>query len=109
MQKCHPAQPLHANSASSFLPSAGIDTSGESCRLKLQLQSMNALLDILTTVSRLGASVVSVDARGNEVDLTAAGREYVIRRLPSLLDGLVMVTEVREATAALDFEAVPLG
>ena len=47
-----------------------------------------------------------VDAGGNRVDLTAAEREYVIRRLPSLLEGLVMVTEVREAAAAFELEAI---
>lgn len=69
---------------------------------------MNALLDVLATVSRLGASIVHVEASGNQVDLTATGREYVIRRLPSLFDGLVMVMEVREAPAILELEASPL-
>ena len=49
---------------------------------------------------------MSVDASGNRVDLTAAEREKVIRRLPSLLEGLAMVTEVREATAAFNLEAI---
>lgn len=62
--------------------------------LEMQVQDMNAVLDIMVTLGRVGAEVVSMRAESSRVCVTYRASEFVSRRLPSLLRTLVPVLDV---------------
>ena len=62
----------------------------------LTFQTMNGLLDILVTISRIGATIDYVSAREQSAILAVSAKPSVIRRVPSLLRELVEVMEINE-------------
>lgn len=66
----------------------------ERITLDISIQNMDAILDIVTTLGRVGAKIVAISALGLRVHVTFDARELVARRLPSLLATIVPVQEV---------------
>lgn len=62
--------------------------------LDIKIRNMDAVLDIVTTLGRVGAKIVAISALGFRVHVTFDARELVARRLPSLLATIVPVQEV---------------
>jgi DNA-binding protein len=62
--------------------------------LDLQVQAMEAVLDIVTTLGRVGAEIVAIRAIGNNVRVTFDARNLVAKRLPSLLETIIGVKTV---------------
>ena len=64
--------------------------------LRVEMQSMSTLMDVLTTVSRVGATIDSVTAADNALSIAVIAREPVGRRLPALIQQLIGVIAVAE-------------
>ncbi len=62
--------------------------------LDVDIQSMDAVVDVVITLSRVGASLVSLQADSGRVRVTFHATEFISRRLPSLLQSLVQVLDV---------------
>lgn len=62
--------------------------------LDIKIRNMDAVLDIVTTLGRVGAEIVAISALRFRVQVTFDARELVARRLPSLLATIVPVQEV---------------
>lgn len=62
--------------------------------LRVQLQTMDSLMDVLVTVSRVGASIESVAAANDQLELVALAREPIARRLPRLIEQVITVIAV---------------
>ena len=67
-------------------------------RLRVQLQSVDAVMDVLTAVTRVGGQLESVVATNQRLDLDAVARKPVALRLPLLIGEIVSVIAVSEAT-----------
>lgn len=63
---------------------------------RLSLQSMSCLMDVMVTISRIGASLVYLGAKDNSAILSVSGKPFIIRRVPALLRELVEVLQIEE-------------
>jgi hypothetical protein len=62
--------------------------------LDIDVQNMDAVVDVVITLSRVGANLVSLQADSGRVRVTFHATEFISRRLPSLLKALVPVLDV---------------
>lgn len=60
------------------------------------LFSMNGLMDVMVTLSRIGATIDYVSAKTNSAIFAVTAKPFVIRRIPQLLNELVEVTSLNE-------------
>ncbi|MEM7476616.1 MAG: hypothetical protein AAF483_16635 [Planctomycetota bacterium] len=63
--------------------------------LAVDITSMDAMMDVMTTVARLGAKTQALTADSNHLKLAFQARPHVARRLPMLVDNLPSVLGVR--------------
>ena len=63
--------------------------------VQLSMQAMSCMLDIMVTVSRIGAQIVFVSAKENAAILSLKAKPFIIRRVPLLLKELVQVLDVK--------------
>lgn len=64
--------------------------------VRVNMQSTSSLMNVLVTVSRIGAQIDFVSAKESSAILTISARPNVARRVPSLLRELVEVIGVCE-------------
>ena len=64
--------------------------------VKVTMQSTSSLMNVLVTVSRIGAEINFVSAKDFTAILTVSARSKVARRVPGLLRELVDVIDVRD-------------
>lgn len=62
--------------------------------LRIQLQAMDAMADVLVTVLRLGGTIESIAGADERLELVASARASVSRRMPGLIDQLIGVLDV---------------
>ena len=62
--------------------------------VKVTMQSTSTLMDVLVTVSRIGAKINFVSAKDVTAILTVSAKPNVARRVPGLLRELVDVVDV---------------
>lgn len=62
--------------------------------LDVRISTMDAVLDVVTTLGRVGASIVTLRAELGRVEVTFVANDLVTRRLPSLMQTIVPVTDV---------------
>ncbi len=62
--------------------------------VKVTMQSTSSLMNVLVTVSRIGAQINFVSAKDSTAILTVSARPKVARRVPGLLRQLVDVIDV---------------
>lgn len=92
----------HPSIATASMDQQALPVSGRMRRkMQVRLQAMTALMDVLTTITRVGAEIESVVAANSRVELVVVARDQVALRLPKLIDQLVTVIEVREADDSL--------
>ena len=63
--------------------------------VKVTMQATSSLMNVLVTVSRIGAEINFVSAKDSTAILTVSARSKVARRVPGLLRELVDVIDVR--------------
>ena len=66
-----------------------------SSTVELKLHSMNGLMDVLVTISRIGANIDFVSAQANSVVLSVTAKPFIVKRIPSLLRELIEVLNVK--------------
>lgn len=79
--------------------------------LDVNVQTMEAILDIMTTLGRVGAKIVAINASGVRVRIVYDASAFVARRLPSLLETIIQVEAVKileRAESWLDQSEMPL-
>lgn len=79
-----------ANASQKTEPSLGLSQT----TVKVTMQSTSSLMNVLVTVSRIGAQINFVSAKDSTAILTVSARPNVVRRVPSLLRELVEVIDV---------------
>lgn len=79
-----------ANASQKAEPSLGLSQT----TVKVTMQSTSSLMNVLVTVSRIGAQINFVSAKDSTAILTVSARPNVVRRVPSLLRELVEVIDV---------------
>ncbi|MGI9473772.1 MAG: hypothetical protein ACR2NZ_19680 [Rubripirellula sp.] len=62
--------------------------------LRLELHSLDVLMDVMTTVARVGAQIETVVAEGQRMVIGYVARNAVAQRLPGLLQELIYVLHV---------------
>lgn len=93
---CNSAEPHGQRNSDSHTPAARPAPQRISLTVELSLHSMNGLMDILVTISRIGAQIDFVSAQAHSVILSVSAKPFVIKRVPFLLRELIDVLSVRE-------------
>lgn len=63
--------------------------------LSIAVHTLDAVMDVLTTLARLGATIEKINANEGKVEVSYQARKHVAARVPSLIQSLVSVTDVR--------------
>ena len=79
--------------------SVAIPAGTQRIRLRVELQTMSALMDVLITISRVGSDIESVVAVNQQVELVVVSPKRIVLRLPRLLDQIITVLSVTDETA----------
>ena len=86
-------------------PVRGSASSDRRIDMQILMQATHSLMDVLTTISRVGGRLESVNASQANARLVVVAREPVAARLPRLIDQLIGVLEVTERTGTTEHSA----
>jgi hypothetical protein len=103
--------PYDATTASPVSPAWLAETSSDfqPVALMLEMESSAALLDVLTTIARLGCRITHVYATERQAALGVLAPRRLAHRLLPCLGQLIDVLAVREAPAALSLSMTQPG